>query len=153
MSKFFSANLKKFILILTLPLIFLFGVAPAFAQEPSPESSGINIQIAEPEAGISPNADPGKVLSNVITIVFVVAALVVLFMLIFGAFEWITSGGEKEAVGKARGRIMNALIGIAILALAFLLVRLVGQVINIDLTNLTLPTLDQGAVPDATPEP
>ncbi|MBI4066794.1 hypothetical protein HY407_00270, partial [Candidatus Gottesmanbacteria bacterium] len=51
----------------------------------------------------------GNAINNVLTVAFAVAVLVVLVMLILGAFEWITSGGDKEAVGKARGRIINAL--------------------------------------------
>ncbi len=109
----------------------------------SANCSDLNIKIGTPDQGVDPNADVGDVLSNVITIIFVVAALAVLFMLIFGAFQWITSGGEKEAVGKARGRIVNALVGLAILAVAFLLVRVLAGIVHIDITNLTLPALDK----------
>lgn len=105
----------------------------------------VSIKIPTPSGGINPNADPGKVLSNVITIIFVVAAFLVLVMLILGAFQWITSGGEKEGVQKAREKILNALIGFAVLALAFLIVSVVGQLLHINVFNLTLPALDTGA--------
>lgn len=107
-------------------------------------SSSIPVGIDTPQAGINPATSIGTILSNVLTIIFVVAALAVLFMLIWGAFQWITSGGEKEAVGKARGRIIAALVGLAVLALAFLITRVVGQLVNIDVLNLkNLPTLQQ----------
>ncbi len=104
------------------------------------------INISTPDAGINPKADIGKVFGNAITIIFVLAALAVLFMLIIGAFQWIMSGGEKEAVNKARGRITNALIGLVILALAFLVVRLVGAIVNVNVLQLNLPSLDNNAV-------
>jgi hypothetical protein len=118
---------------------FLSKAAVAYA------ATQIPISIPTPSSGINPNADPGKVISNAITIVFVIAIIAVLFMLIIGAFQWITSGGEKESVGKARGRITHALIGLAVLALAFLLVKLVGSVVNVNLLQLQLPSLDFGA--------
>jgi len=69
-----------------------------------------------------------------------VGVLLVLVMLIWGAFEWITSGGDKEAVGKARSKIINALIGMAVLAIAFALARVAGQFTGINIENITIPT-------------
>ena len=105
-------------------------------------SAAVDVGITPPRQGINPATPPGRVLSNALTIIFVVAALLVLFFLIIGAFQWITSGGDKEKVGKARGTIINALIGLAILALAFLIVRVVGQLLNIDILALrVIPSL------------
>lgn len=87
----------------------------------------------------------GNFISNFLTLAMAVAILVVLIMLIWGAFEWITSGGDKEAVGKARGRIINALIGLAVLAVAFALARVAGQFLGFDLTNIAIPTPNPAA--------
>src|SRR4051812_19915777 len=103
---------------LTTAAILLANVFLSFAPVTiSAAGNDIDLQINKPDAGIDPSARPGQVISNVITIVFVVAALVVLFFLILGAFQWITSGGDKDKVGKARQGILNALIGLAVLAL------------------------------------
>ncbi|MBI4037065.1 hypothetical protein HY385_01435 [Candidatus Daviesbacteria bacterium] len=105
--------------------------------------AAINIGITPPAQGINPDTAVGTVLSSALTIIFVIAAILVLFMLIIGAFQWITSGGDKEAVGKARQRITHALIGLAILALAFLIVTVVGQILNINIFKInTIPTLE-----------
>ena len=96
-----------------------------------------NIGITPPSFGYN---TIGGFVTNVLTLAFVVALLVVLFMLIWGAFEWITSGGDKEAVGKARSRIINALIGLAVLAVAFALIRVAG-------TFLGIPNLQQIPIP------
>src|SRR3990167_7166404 len=97
----------------------------AFAQSPAP-----TIKITPPKQGYS---NLGEFVSNFLTLVFGVGVLLVLVMLILGAFEWITSGGDKEAVGKARGRIINALIGLAILAIAFALARVAAQFVGFDI--------------------
>ena len=116
---------------------FLSFATRAFAQAAAP----VDINISNPGKGVSPTADVGKVLSQLIGIIFVVAIIIVLFMLVFGAFQWITSGGEKEGVDHARKRITAALIGLAILAFSFLFVRVVGSVLNINLLQLQLPVL------------
>lgn len=82
----------------------------------------------------------GVFISNAISLIFIFAVIAVLIMLIWGAFEWITSGGDKEAVGKARNRILNALIGMAILAVAFAIFKVAGQFLGFDTLNFTIPT-------------
>lgn len=105
-------------------------------------TSALALQITPPALGISPTTKPSVVISNALTIAYVAAALVVLFFLVIGAFKWITSGGDKDAIGKARGTIVNALIGLAILALSFLIVAVVGAILNINiLGDFKVPTL------------
>src|SRR3989344_2028147 len=82
-------------------------------------------------------------LNNSITLIYTVAAVVFVFMILWGAFEWISSGGNKESVDSARKRIVNALIGLTILAVAFAIITLAGSFLNIDLFNLTVPTPDK----------
>lgn len=72
---------------------------------------------------------------------FIVALLAVLVMLVWGALAWIVSGGEKEAIAEARKRIINALIGLVILAVAFAITNLAGTFVGVDLLqNFTIPT-------------
>lgn len=101
------------------------------------------INVGKPGAGFP---TLGNAISNGLIVVFAVAVLIVLVMLILGAFEWITSGGDKEAVGKARNRIINALIGLAVLAIAFALANVAARFTGLSLTNLTIPSPN----PDAT---
>lgn len=118
----------------------------AFLVKPFSVLADIDISIKPPRAGqggINPNADIGTVISNIITIIFAVAIIAVLLMLVIGAFNWITSGGDKEAVGKARQRIINALIGLVVLAVAFLIANVAGQIVNINIFKLVLPSLDK----------
>lgn len=97
-----------------------------------------SINIKAPAEGFK---NIGDFTSNALTLMFGLALLAVLVMLIWGAFEWISSGGDKEAVGKARGRIINALIGLAVLAVAYALTKIGAQFIGIpDLTNIPIPT-------------
>lgn len=84
-------------------------------------------------------ADLGSFVSNALVLAFGIAVLLVLAMLVWGAFEWVTSGGDKEHVAAARNRIINALIGLAVLAIAFALARVFGQFVGIDITKIVIP--------------
>ncbi len=82
----------------------------------------------------------GTFITAVVNLVFIVGALAVLVMIVWGAVQWIFSGGEKEAVGKARDRILNALIGLAVLAVAVALAAAFGQFVGINIFQLIIPT-------------
>ena len=122
-----NSTMKKVIAILS-SLTYLFLASKAFAQE--------KIIVSPPPQGYK---DLGAFVTNILTLAFGIAILVVLVMLVWGAFEWIASGGDKEAVGKARNRIINALIGLAVLAIAYALTRVAGQFLGFDLTQTGLP--------------
>lgn len=65
-------------------------------------------------------------LSNLIALFFSIAAIVLVFMLIWGGFDWLTSEGDKEKVASARNKIMNALIGLLLFAVAFAIFQVLG---------------------------
>lgn len=70
-----------------------------------------------------------------ITLIFIIALIAVLVMLVWGALQWIFSGGEKDAVASARNRILHALIGLAVLAIAIALVALASNFVGIDILS------------------
>lgn len=68
----------------------------------------------------------GKFFSNMIGLFYIVAALVLIFMILWGAFDWITSEGDKEKLQGAQRKLINAFIGIMIFAAAFGVIRILG---------------------------
>lgn len=69
-----------------------------------------------------------QVLTFIIRAFFIVSGLVALLYLLLGALSWITSGGNKENVDKAREKIQSALIGVI---LVFIVLALVGVIENV----------------------
>lgn len=59
------------------------------------------------------------VVSVIITLILIIAVVLFLILLIVGGIQWVTSGGDKEKIASARGRIIAALIGLAIVLLAW----------------------------------
>lgn len=60
--------------------------------------------------------DIGKLVSNGLQLGLIVASILVLLYLLWGGIQWITSGGDKNALESAKNRITAALVGTAIVA-------------------------------------
>lgn len=71
-------------------------------------------------------------LSNALDIIYIFTTIIFLFMIVIAAFQWVTSGGDKEAVQKARSRITHAIIGIALLSFAKFLVALITDILRLN---------------------
>ena len=104
-------------------------VGKAFAQ---------NITINQP-AGFQ-ITDVGTLITGAIGAALVIAAILVFGYLVWGGIQWITAGGDKANVEAARGRITNALVGLAIIAAAYAVILLVGFVFGIEIGNMALPS-------------
>lgn len=78
---------------------------------------------------------------NLIGLCYVIGVLIFFFILIIGAIQWISSGGDKQALEGARGKITNAIVGIIILFSIFAVISLIETFFH---TNIM--TLDIGAL-------
>lgn len=71
----------------------------------------------------------GTILTFLIRFFFVAAGLAALIFLLLGAFSWITSGGNKEGVDKARDKIQAAIVGIILIVVVLALVATFEQIV------------------------
>ena len=71
-------------------------------------------------AGIS------RFLSNFVVLIYSISAVVLVFMILWGAFDWMTSEGDKEKLASAQKKILNAFIGILLLAITFAILSVLG---------------------------
>ena len=59
----------------------------------------------------------------------------------YGGIRWITSGGDKAQTEAARNVLTAALLGFAVIALAYAIVKLLGSFFGIDIfQDFTIPT-------------
>jgi len=71
----------------------------------------------------------GDILTFAIRVLFVVAGLAALFYLLLGAFAWVTSRGDKDAVTAAREKIQAAVIGMILIVGVLAIIWTLEQVI------------------------
>jgi uncharacterized membrane protein YciS (DUF1049 family) len=83
----------------------------------------------------------GKLISNLVSALFIAGFLLAFMQLLLGGVTWITSGGDKQKLEKARDQITNSIVGIIIVASAFALSSLVARFFGLDLTALTIPSI------------
>ncbi|MCB0749475.1 MAG: hypothetical protein KDC90_18600, partial [Ignavibacteriae bacterium] len=71
----------------------------------------------------------GDILTFVIRAFFVFAGLAALFYMLLGAFAWVTSGGDSDAVSAAQGKIQAAVVGMLIIVGVLAIIWTLEQVI------------------------
>lgn len=74
-----------------------------------------------------------KLISGVITLVFIAASLVFFFMLVAGGIKWMMAGGDKEKAGEARGQLTSALIGLIVIFLAWAISSLLNTLFGVNI--------------------
>lgn len=72
----------------------------------------------------------GDVISGLFNIAFYVALFAAFYFLVWGAFAYITAGGKKEELAKARSRITWAIVGLIIVLLAFSVGKYAGEILK-----------------------
>lgn len=103
-------------------------IKSVYADALTPAVTGGEITVPTAQLGFNPPQ-----LENVITFfirfLFVVAGLAALLYLILGALAWITSGGNKENVDKAREKIQAAVVGLILIFVVLAIVVLLENVL------------------------
>jgi len=81
------------------------------------------------------------ILPHAVGLAFVIGVLIFLFVIIIGAIQWTSSGGDKAAIESARGKITNALVGIIVLFSLFALLKFLEDFFGIDILALDIGPL------------
>ncbi|NOY14754.1 MAG: hypothetical protein GXP43_00880 [bacterium] len=105
------------------------------------------IKVGAPKVSYFDNV--GQLISGVMTMAIIFGALAVFVYLIWGGFEWLTSGGDSGKIENAQKKITSALIGFAIVAASYGLIKLIGALFGFDFFTNGLP-IKQITTPGAT---
>ena len=122
---------KKLLAPIAAIIAFLSFAPFAFAQlniSPGGDFANLNFRAA----------NVSKIIEALIALIFIVAVVIALFFLLWGAVKWIMSGGDKAAVESARGMIVAAVVGLVILFLAFLLLNVLLAFFGVDIKNIAI---------------
>ena len=85
---------------------------------------------------VGPLSDPVTGLSTLIIVAvrlfLFLGFLAAFFYMMWGAFDWITSGGDKEGISKAQGKIRDAVVGLIAMVIVLSLVGIVaGDILGV----------------------
>ncbi|MFA6081235.1 MAG: hypothetical protein WC741_02405 [Patescibacteria group bacterium] len=73
------------------------------------------------------------VLTFLLRFLFIVGGLVAVLYLLLGALAWITSGGNKESVDKAREKIQAAVVGLVVMFAVLALMVVIENIFSLGL--------------------
>lgn len=73
-----------------------------------------------------------ELIGRILNLAFMIGGLVLLVMIIVSGIQWMTAGGDKQAVSSAQGRLTSAVIGFIILASAFAIISLIANILNVE---------------------
>lgn len=92
---------------------------------------------------------PQEIIVNVINYILGFAAFVAIGVIIYGGYQYMTSLGDPTKIEKGKKTLINAIIGLVIIILAFIIVQTVVNIFTSDTqTTPTTPT-----TPQASPAP
>ena len=120
--------MRRFAPIAAATTAFLSLASPAFA-----------VTISGFQTGDIPFLDLGRLLSNVLALIFFFAALLAFVFILIGGIQWITAGGDKIAAQSARDRITAAVVGLLIVVAAFAITVILNAVLGINLFEFEFP--------------
>ncbi len=72
-----------------------------------------------------PNFGVKKMIGNIVEILFVIIAVVSVFMIIYAGYTMMTSAGDPGKVKKGKDTLIGSIIGLIISILAFAIVKFV----------------------------
>lgn len=140
-----NRDMKKSILSLATSSILFLSFAPfALAADSGgtgtadPNNTVVSIT---PPGGIPP-ISPTQLISFIINAFFAVGILAALIYLLWGGFNWIISGGDKDKIAAARARMIAAIVGLIAIVLSYFILDFVLKLLGLcGINHLVLPTL------------
>lgn len=123
------------LIILSISLSNISEVLAAASPTPSPIPRLQNIFSANPlptapSAGSPGFANLGAIVSSFFIIALNIAVTLSLFWLVWGVYQYIIAGGDKEGLQNARLRITWALVGLLFLAGAYLIAQYGAEIVQ-----------------------
>ena len=126
---------KILIHVITITILLL-NTAASLAVIPGEEGGGCTNfftcigNIPDPTSGTFGGEQglPAKVINVFLPIVIGLAGMIAVIIIIISGIQFITSSGNPEAANAARGRLIYAIIGFAIVVLAFAALQIIDNI-------------------------
>lgn len=129
-----NTRLRSLLLSLTL---FSLLVVPAFLRAQTfddPETTNYGLEEVR-SIKIGQNTDVKNTVAQVINIALGFLGVIAVIIIIYAGFKWMTAGGNEEQVTDARKMIVQAIIGLVIIFMAWIISTFVIDRLR-DVTNV-----------------
>jgi hypothetical protein len=80
--------------------------------------------------GLNSSQSLSDLIVNVIRIMLLFAGAIAVFFVIVGGYQYIASGGNEETAEKGRKTLINAIIGIIVIVLAYAIINVIVNLVG-----------------------
>ena len=80
-------------------------------------------------------ADLEIIVQNLIKAAIGLGGIALFIMLVIGGFKYLTSGGDPKRAESARNTLTYAILGLVLIALAYLILRFIREFTGVDVEN------------------
>jgi len=115
---------KMFKNIMTVAIVAVFALTvalPVFAQVDIGTNYGANLGLG--------NADPRDMAVSVIQVILGFLAIIVVILILYGGFLWMTAAGNEDKVSTAKSIITAGIVGLVIILAAWGIAKFVVEAI------------------------
>ena len=123
LQKFTNSYLKIFSVALLL-------MVPVLVSAQLDNTKPADTNLADKFVGCDAAGGIKCIAKKVLNFLLALAFLVAITFLVIGGFRYIVSQGNDDAVGKAKGTILYAIIGIVVISLSYVILNFVFTVVN-----------------------
>ena len=79
------------------------------------------------------------IFTGVVQALTALVGVALFIMLIIGGYGFLFSGGDQKKLEKARGTLTNAIIGVVVIVIAYLILRTIQLFTGVNVTQFTIP--------------
>lgn len=76
--------------------------------------------------------------SSLVSAILPLAGIILFIMLLTGGFRYLTSSGDPKAMEAAKGTLTQAITGLVVLLLAFVILQLIKTITGVDITKFQI---------------
>lgn len=84
------------------------------------------------------------VFGNILYVAVGLAVLALFVMFLVGGFKYLTSGGDPKATTAAKQTLTYAVLGLGLMAIAYLIFRIIESFTGVNVTTFSIPTGSPG---------
>ena len=93
--------------------------------------------------GSSPDSSPKQFATTIATLwqtIILVGGLAFILYFLLGGLKWIMAGGDKGKIEEGRAHITQGLVGLAVLAASYVIIKFIETAIGMNILNVSWPT-------------
>ena len=121
---------KKIFLSLAISVFALAPIANTANAATGVDQLKKNLGAFGDNTGLGSDTDLKTKIASIVNVLLGFLGLIAVIIIIYAGFKWLTAAGNDEQVTQAKSTLRNAVIGITVVALSYIIVNFVVNAVN-----------------------